>query len=260
MSKHWQATLFGAAMMTVTSCVAPTADNPYPGDGGSFFKHPTERNVADARLKFDAKKLSAFQPNVSTKREVVAALGEPTWWTTYDNGNSELGYDFLQPGSTVNSPAIAPAMFVFDSRNVLVDLNFAESYSKFQIERGPETYAYVEATVGESFFLGGIVPKAWVHDGEDSTYIGGYFRAPVRVERVIAGEVSRRRQVLEFTASAERIPGWTGYFLLATDTFGTTRVLTWSTEIECGLHNEGAPDRGLDGVIKAVRSSERCLH
>src|SRR5271155_5828663 len=154
--------LSAVTAIVVTGCVASTADNPYPGNGGSFFHEPTERDIADARLKFDAKKLSAFQPNVSTKREVVAALGEPTWWTTYDTGNSELGYDFLQPGSTVNGPNIAPATFVFDSRNVLVDLNFAESYGKFDIERGPMTYAYVEATVGESFFLGGIVPKSWV--------------------------------------------------------------------------------------------------
>jgi len=251
--------LFAVAAIAVAGCA--TADNPYPGEGGSFFHEPMERDVADARLKFDVKKLSAFQPNVNTKREVVAALGEPTWWTTYPNGNSELDYDFLLLGSTVNSPAIAPATFVFDTRNVLVDLDFADS--EFHIERGPMTYAYVEATVGKSFYLGGIVPASWVHEtknGLENIYIGGYFRAAVRVERVIAGEVSRRRQVLEFTASAERIPGWTGYFLLATDKFGTTRVLAWSTEIECGPHNEGAPDRGLDGVIKAVRSSERCPH
>jgi hypothetical protein len=263
MNKLWREILIGVAAVIVAGCTTPTLENPYPGNGGSQFKDPTASDIADAQLRFDETKLSAFQPGVTTKREITAVLGKPTWWTTHDNGNSQIGYDFLLQGSTVNVPEIAPATFVFDSGNVLVDLDYAGSYKKFHVERGPVTYAYVEATVGESFFLGGIVPSAWAQEtkkGEESVYLGGYVRSPIQVEHVIAGDTPRRHHVVEFTVAAQHIPGWKGYFLLGTDKFGTTRVVTWDTKAQCELKDDGPPDGGLDAVIKTVRASSLCVH
>ena len=32
--------------IVVAGCATPTAENPYPGNGGSMFKEPTERDMA----------------------------------------------------------------------------------------------------------------------------------------------------------------------------------------------------------------------
>lgn len=227
----WLSVAIIVALVT-GGCAIPTADNPYPGDGGSPFREPTAGDIADPNQVFDAAKLSRFRLGVNTKREVAAALGEPTWWTTYDNGNSRLVYDFLLRGSTVREPNIAPAEFVFDSKNVLVDLNYAGSYKKFQIERGPESFAYVEALVGpESSFLDRISPATWTCPPSSCVAIdamGGYIRYPIHITRVIAGEASHRHEIVELTANYVRAGRWTGYFLLATDRFGSVSV--WNGE------------------------------
>jgi hypothetical protein len=49
------------------------------------------------------------------------------------------------PFETANDPYIAPATFVFDSKNVLVDLFYADSYKNVHVEHGPESFACVKA-------------------------------------------------------------------------------------------------------------------
>jgi len=244
--------LFGAAAVALVSCATPTLDDPYPGNGGSLFHAPTNDDIADTRLIFDAGNLSHFRPGTTTKRDIVAALGKPTWWTTSDNGTSRLGYDFLLKGSTTDIPAIAPAVFVFDSKNILVDLSYADSYKYFHIEHGPESFACVKALVGpQSMFLGGVVPKNWgcgpPRDGEECLMVGGYIRTPIHVQRVVVGKTSHRDLVIEFTVTSAREGRWPAYFLLATDRFGTTRVATWDTNAEACKHS--VPDAGHSETI-----------
>jgi hypothetical protein len=216
-----------------TSCVAPTPDNPYVGDGGSMLTEPTERDMADSRLAFDLAKLNKFHAGVSTKRDVVAAFGQPTWWTSGDDGYSRLGYDFHTAGASVNTPGLSPATFVFDANNRLVDADYPESYKTWHVDRKPFSYAYTKVFAGLApgeIFLDGMIPADWVHDAHDgveSIPIGGYVRSKIHVVNVLAGDISERNLVVRFTIAGMRKPPYAVYMLLATDKFGTTRVLDW---------------------------------
>src|SRR5215472_1432401 len=157
--------LIAMAIGSLAGCALPTADNPYPGSGGSLLRDLTAADIADARRMFDPDKLAAFHIGASTKREVVAALGAPDWWSTGENGYSRLEYVFHHKGGTVDEPGAVPATFVFDGKNILVDADYADSYKTIHSERAPFTYAYVEARVGEkSVMLDGIVPADWCRD------------------------------------------------------------------------------------------------
>jgi hypothetical protein len=253
--------LIAVTIGSLAGCVAPTPDNPYPGSGGSLLRDQTPDEVADARRAFDPDKLAAFRIGTSTKREVVAALGEPAWWSTSESGYSRLGYNFHSRGATVNAPGTVPVTFVFDGKNTLVDADYADS--KIHVERGPFTNAYVEGRVAEKYLmLDGIVPADWCRDippGGDCVYLGGYIRTPVHVRRVVAGEIPRRDLVLQFTIATPRIGPWTGYFLLSTDRFGTTRVLTWGMgPYLCQLKDDATREPEIAAVIRAVKSSPTC--
>jgi len=249
----------------VAGCASPTPDNPYPGNGGSMFHSPTERDLADAHLSLDSNKLDTFRAGVTMKQNIVAALGQPTWWASNDDGYSSLGYDFLAAGSTVNIPEISPATFVFDAHNVLVDADYPDSYKTWHVDRGPYSYAYVKVLAGlgpREMFLGGIIPADWARDsppGMETIPIGGYIRSKIHVEKVLAGNITRRNLVVRFTVAGAFLTPYTAYMLLSTDKFGTTRVINWDREPSlCKLDEANMDGEELVALLRELKSSPGC--
>jgi hypothetical protein len=250
---------------TATGCLAPTPANPYVGDGGSMLAEPTERDMADSRLAFDLAKLNTFRAGVSTKRDVVAVFGQPTWWTSGDGGYSRLGYDFHTAGAVVNTPGLSPATFVFDANNLLVDADYPESYKTWHIDRKPFSYAYAKVLAGLApgeIFLDGMIPAEWVHDAHDgieSIPIGGYVRSKVHIEKVLAGNISQRNLIVRFTVAGMHKPPYPIYMLFATDKFGTTRVLDWDTDPSlCKRDVASSEDEKLISLVSQFKSSGMC--
>jgi hypothetical protein len=70
---------------------AARGGDPYGGDGGAIFGMPQELLTA-----YDAGRFAALRRNVTTRDEVIAALGRPEWWSTDERGASTFGYSYLR--------------------------------------------------------------------------------------------------------------------------------------------------------------------
>jgi hypothetical protein len=254
---------FAAAVAVglLASCAVSTADDPYPGRGGELFREPTVRDIANSRLQFDADKLATLRIGTSTKREIVTMFGEPTWWDTGDSGYSRIDYDFHLKGGSVNTPDLVPATFVFDSNNVLVDADYVGSHKTVHVNHEPNTFAYFEGLVGSNaLFIDGEIPADWA----GGVPVGGYIRAPVRVRNVVAGEVPRSSLTLVFTVAGQRIKPWPAYFLVETDRFGTTTVMTWDLGpglckiADAEVDRVNSEDPGFKTFIDVVKSKPIC--
>ncbi len=256
MSGLFRAFLMASLAAIVASCASP--DNPYPGSGGSLFRDPTKSEVDDPQLVFNPDKLATLRIGASTKREIVALFGRPTWWETNENGFSRLEFDFHGKGGTVNTPYLVPETFIFDATNVLVDADYVDFDKTFHVERGPFKYAYFQGLVGSNaLILDGIVPSDWI--GEGKIPIGGYIRAPVQVHEVVAGDVPRRNLSLVFTVSGLRIAPWPAYFLISIDRFGTTYVIDWDREPRfCTIEDAEVQVPDIKPFILAIKSSPTC--
>jgi hypothetical protein len=94
-----------------------TGEDPYAGNGGSPMSTPQEL------LKpYDAKSFAAFRVGVTTRAEVIAALGRPEWWETHEDKTSKIGYSFDRPViglTTVNMSQVVPVSISFDAAHVL---------------------------------------------------------------------------------------------------------------------------------------------
>jgi hypothetical protein len=239
--------------MFVASCAG---DNPYPGDGGSLFQDPTKSDLQDAQKQLDPAKLATLHIGVSTKRQIVEMFGTPTWWESNSNGYSRLDFDFHQKGGTVNTPYLAPATFIFDSKNVLVDANYPGSYKTIHVERGPYKYAYFRGLVksfGED--LDGEVPA----ESGEKPFWGSLIRVPVRAQDTVYGNIPSRDLALVFTIGDARIPPWPAYFLISIDRFGTIGVLTWDIRPSlCTIDDAQVQVPEIKPVVAAIKSSPTC--
>lgn len=70
---------------------AARGGDPYGGEGGAIFGMPQELLTA-----YDPGRFRVFRRNVTTRDEVIAALGRPEWWSTDGRGASTLGYSYLR--------------------------------------------------------------------------------------------------------------------------------------------------------------------
>jgi hypothetical protein len=92
--------------------------DPYPGSGGLYLGTPSKADIESGRAVFDPAKFSSFQVGTTTKREVVAALGEPANWKSNPDGTSELGYNYVAPEPSAFR-RIKEARFTFNRNYVL---------------------------------------------------------------------------------------------------------------------------------------------
>ncbi|HUO92565.1 MAG TPA: hypothetical protein VMU22_06575 [Rhizomicrobium sp.] len=98
-----------------------SSDDPYSGSGGAMFGTPQEMVPA-----YDEAKYTGFRIGVTTKAEVVKALGAPEVWFTDKDGSTTLDY----PVAMTNSPMAAMGLvrrmsvgFTFDAKRVLTKVD-----------------------------------------------------------------------------------------------------------------------------------------
>jgi hypothetical protein len=111
----------------IASCAsneaAPTGGStqvdPYAGSGGRFFGTPTWP------ASFKAERFSSFQVGVTTKAQVVAALGKPDGWVTRPDGSSQLEYAYGGPTTRIGNQSaqqIVYTFFTFDAQKTLTKM------------------------------------------------------------------------------------------------------------------------------------------
>lgn len=106
----------GCATSQSTTVPGASPADPYPGTGGKYFGTPAHA----PNLSFT--KFSSFQPGITTKAQVVAAVGRPEGWTTRADGTSQLGYAYSGPRTRLGNQSATPivyAMFDFDANKIL---------------------------------------------------------------------------------------------------------------------------------------------
>lgn len=99
---------------------AVRGDDPYAGDGGAIMGMPQELLTA-----YDPERFSAFRRNVTTREEVIGALGRPEWWSTDANGGSTFGYSYLRTTDVTAILGISQQVQVtleFDASRLLRDI------------------------------------------------------------------------------------------------------------------------------------------
>ena len=107
-----------------------TSPDPYPGSGGLFLVGaPSRAEVESGKANFSEKRFASFKVGVTTKLEVVQALGAPAGWSTEADGTSQLEYDYVTPVDPLTAQFGMPmrrvvhTFFTFDaSRHVLTDV------------------------------------------------------------------------------------------------------------------------------------------
>jgi hypothetical protein len=97
-------------------------DDPYGGDGGAIGGMPQELLTA-----YDANRFAGFRRNVTTRAEVIAALGRPEWWSTDLNGSSTFGYSYLRVTDVSAVLGMAEQVHVrFNASEILLRVNLPQ--------------------------------------------------------------------------------------------------------------------------------------
>lgn len=106
-------------------CAKADPKDPYAGDGGAIFGTPQEL------LKpYDANRFEAFRPGVTTKAEVVKALGKPEWWGTDPDGTSTLGYSYDEKktaAAILGMSRRVTVSFTFEPSRVLKEISLPKA-------------------------------------------------------------------------------------------------------------------------------------
>lgn len=100
---------------------APPGDDPYSGSGGALFGTPQEM-IAN----YDPSAFAAFKPGVTTRNDVVKALGKPEWWETEKDGSSAFGYSYNKPDPATAAMGLVPRVtvsFRFDAKKILTAIS-----------------------------------------------------------------------------------------------------------------------------------------
>ena len=111
--------LFLAALSGCASIPSQTPDDPYPGSGGVFLGTPSQKDIDSGKIDFTTERFASFKIGVTTKTEVVNALGEPAGWRTKPNGTSQLEYDYVDAPSALGMRQVIYTFFTFDSAKLL---------------------------------------------------------------------------------------------------------------------------------------------
>lgn len=245
----------------LSACVQPSPDNPYPGSGGDYFRYPDQAELADPNKVFDQAKLDRFVPGTATKRDIVAALGKPAWWTQTRGGYSLFGYDFHTKEPVANAPGTVPVEFAFDSANVLAEAD----YAGIDPARTGRTaaYAFVHVRIGAEYkMIDGVVPASWVNstpEGTESIYLGSFVRQRITIDRVVAGQIEGRRHTVLFTVSTPHVGRWNAYMLLKTTANGRVGVVWWDyTPFLCNETGDASTSDALKAVIAEAKASPVC--
>lgn len=93
--------------------------DPYPGSGGLSMGAPSQKDIDSGKIDFDPERFASFKIGVTTKSEVVRALGKPVAWRTSDNGTSQLEYTYIDPPGPLGMRRVMTTLFTFDAAKVL---------------------------------------------------------------------------------------------------------------------------------------------
>jgi hypothetical protein len=99
-------------------------NDPFAGSGGVFMGMPQELLTA-----YDAERFAAFSRNVTTRDEVIAALGRPEWWTTDANGESTFGYSFMR------TTDVSSALGMAERVQVTIEFNASKVFTGVGLPR-----------------------------------------------------------------------------------------------------------------------------
>lgn len=94
--------------------------DPYPGSGGRFLGTPSQAAIDSGKINFTTARFSSFKIGVTTKAEVVDALGKPAGWHTKPDGSSMLEYDYIGASEPPGMRRIMYTMFFFNPDKILV--------------------------------------------------------------------------------------------------------------------------------------------
>jgi hypothetical protein len=123
-------------LLAVALCVPSTAQSsspspdPYPGSGGLFLGTPSQSKIDSGKFNFSKSRFASFKIGVTTKSEVVKALGAPAGWTTDADGKSQLEYDYVSPVDPMTAKFGMPmrrvmyTFFSFDASRVLTRITY----------------------------------------------------------------------------------------------------------------------------------------
>jgi hypothetical protein len=98
----------------------PSPDDPYPGSGGALFGTPQEMVP-----RYDPERYDGFKVGVTSKKDVVQALGKPEMWDTNPDGSSELSYPVYLTGGTASVLGMVKRVsvsFTFDAKKILTKI------------------------------------------------------------------------------------------------------------------------------------------
>lgn len=115
--------LVAIATAILAGCASnPGLSDPFPGSGGGYFGAPSHKDVQSGRSVLTPGKLDFAKVGITTKQDVVKALGQPAWWKTNKDETSAMGYDFVEPTSFMGMQKVVRASFKFDASLVLTEL------------------------------------------------------------------------------------------------------------------------------------------
>ena len=97
-----------------------SSDDPYSGSGGALFGTPQEMIQ-----NYDPAVFAAFKVGVTTKSEIIKALGMPEWWETEKDGSSAIGYSFQRAGpeAAIGLVQRVTVSFKFDAKEALAAIS-----------------------------------------------------------------------------------------------------------------------------------------
>lgn len=215
-------------------------------DGGKPFFSPDSVYVCGGERQFDVSRFAAFRLGVTTKADVVTHLGEPLWWMSSSAGASLLGYDFyVKEPPHCQFPNITPVELEFDSRGILVDMEYPGLATKFRRDRSRDEVLLVEGHLGPGdLFIDGIIPKSW----QGGIHFDGYHRMELRVRAVLWGQMNERPVIVTIlTAAHLPIGGPEAFVTLRRDEYGIVRATNWwpNREGMC-VRSDDLTEMGLD--------------
>ncbi|MBI3437937.1 MAG: hypothetical protein HY054_04685 [Proteobacteria bacterium] len=95
---------------------AARGGDPYGGEGGALFGMPQE-----LLTQYDPTRFAAFRPGVTTRAEVLSALGRPEYWSN-DGAGLTFGYSYLRltdVSAAIGMSERVQVSIVFNRANVL---------------------------------------------------------------------------------------------------------------------------------------------
>jgi len=136
-------------------------------------------------------------------------------------------------------------------------MNYADAPAVLRGELGPESLVIAEGRLGpERSYIDGIVPKAWA----GGIYLGGYFRAPFKVENVIYGPQIPHDLIVMVTMADAHVSTFDAYLFFRRDRYGIVRATDWQPRAK-GLcfGATTARDLGMDDATFAnIRQHYPC--